>query len=373
MIVALSRALRVTLLLVVASVPLHAQLDLDALLPDEGTIGTGLDLRLMGDLGKGKPKVWLTLAGDAAPKPKKTKLKVGDVADLGGGLSSLAVSFKKTKTGAGLYDLHVKPKGKGQVEQVFEGAFTVRAPEVGTVSREVAEPKQEIMISGGFLGAPKKPKVFLLPGAGGKARKAKVRGVTAGEVMTVKLPKLADGVYDVVVANTVGEDVLPGALTIVGGGGGGGGSEHFSMTLASAQQSLLVTQFQANAVLEGFKISLGPTRQVVLTAGMVVGQESTSISLTFPFEPGVTPTPFTIEMGDDATQFAAAVSQSQPDADWYEGTDVVPGMLTVTSATANRVTGTFGFTLEPGSPSPAAGDLEITNGMFDVELSAFTP
>ena len=96
-IIRVSSAPLALLLVLLASPALRAQVTLDSLLPDQGTVGTLLDLRLMGDTGKGKPRVWFTRADDTANKPRKTKLKVKALTDLGGGLSSLSVSFKKTE------------------------------------------------------------------------------------------------------------------------------------------------------------------------------------------------------------------------------------------------------------------------------------
>jgi hypothetical protein len=370
-----SRAPLALLLLLLVSSTLRADVTLDSLTPAEGTVGTQLDLRLMGDTGKGKPKVWFTLAGDTANKPKKTKLKVTDLSSLGGDLSSLAVSFSKTKTGAGVYDLHVKPKGKGQVEQVFKAAFTMRAPTVARVSPDVAAPKDIVMITGDFFGSPKKPAVFIAPSAGGKRKKAKVQQVMGGTTLVVKLPKLKAGTYDLLVANKVGEALLAAGLTITGRRGGNG-TDRLSMTLSSPQQPLLTNSFVAEGRLTGpgsFVSAFNGSSQfgdiTIITALMLIGGESIGLSMSFPFNPGVTPTPFTVQMGDNPDFFGFLVSQSEPAADWGDD-GIIPGSLTVTSASANRVTGTYSFTLVPIGDDPAADDLEMTQGMFDVSVQA---
>lgn len=344
--------------------------ELESVTPGLGTVGTPLEVRLSGDVGKGKPKVWLTLADDAANKPKRTKLKVTAVVD-DGGETVLSASFKATKTGAGIYDLHVK--GKGLDEQVFEDAFTIVAPSLATVSPGSAAPKGEVTLAGSFLGgAAKKPKVTLAPAGGGKGKKAKVVGVDGDVGLTIKLPKLGAGLYDVTVANKVGEDTLIAALNVVGTGGPGGSSSLVTATLSSAIEPLAVTDFVAPDspphVAKAFS-ELGPDGPIaILTAGVQVGSfDSFGFSLTFRFDAGTTPTPFTIDATSLDTGFSIAASQSVGDVSWYFA-DGVPGTLTVTSATKQRITGIFEFVVPPGSVGPAASDLVMTNGTFDVEI-----
>ncbi len=351
-----------------------ADLTVESLLPLEGTTGTVIEMQVMGDLGAGKPKLWFTRSDDGSPKPKKTKLKVAELEDLGGGLTGLSVFFKKTKTGPGLYDLHIKPKGKLLDEKVFKGAFVMRAPVVDGLVPGTATSKALVMITGSFFGGPKKPKVFLLPESGGKQKKAKVQLVTDGNLLMVKLPKLADELYDVVVQTKVGSGTLEEALTVDNGGGGGGGpaAETFSMSLASVEQNLLLSQFDAGpnelgSVVMAFNASTGQIDICILTAGVLVGTDSFGISMAIPFNPGVTPTPFTVNMGPSPPLFNIVASQTQPNANWGDG-GLVPGSITVTSASASRITGTFQLTLAPESPNPAAGDLQVTQGAFDISV-----
>ena len=74
-IIRMSSAPIALLLVLLASPALRAQVTLDSLLPDEGTVGTLLDLRLMGDTGKGKPRVWFTRADlRASPEDESFRL-----------------------------------------------------------------------------------------------------------------------------------------------------------------------------------------------------------------------------------------------------------------------------------------------------------
>ncbi|GJM23263.1 MAG: hypothetical protein DHS20C15_31780 [Planctomycetota bacterium] len=372
-----SSALHATLLcaLLALTPALHAEVELDALLPAQGTVGTELTLSLTGDLGKGKPKLWLTHADDASPKPKKTKLKVSAIELLeegGAGGGTLTVSFRKTKTGAGLYDLHVKPKGAGQVEQVFEGVFTMRNPVIDAVTPELALAKSEIMITGDFFGMPKKPIVRVTPSEGGKSKKAKVKQVIDADTLLVKLPKLPEGEFDLSVSTKVGTSTLEAAFDTLPPGV----SDRFSATFNSSVQSLLLNEYlatgpdQPGVVLAAFHNEFMGEHTTIITTGLDLGGGSEfSLSLGFPFDPGGTATPFTLENGASFSNFNLVVSQESPDADWaLEVIGTVSGTLTVSSATKKRIKGSFEFTLVPAGSAPAASDLEITEGEFDLSV-----
>jgi len=86
--------------------PARADLTLHEISPEEGTTGTAIEI---------------VLSGDAAKKPKKTPLKAS-VPQPDDGIEGgfrLEAGFKNTKTGAGVHDLHVKPKGTGLGTTVF--------------------------------------------------------------------------------------------------------------------------------------------------------------------------------------------------------------------------------------------------------------
>lgn len=349
---------------------LSAEVGFESFTPDEGSVGTEFELQLSGDLGKGKPKLWLTLADDPAAKPRKTKLKVGDVTDLGKGVQALTVSFKSTKTGPGLYDLHVKPKGKGQVEQIFEGAFSVRAPTLDAVSPESALSKAEVTITGAFFGG-KKPVVRFTPSEGGKSKKAKVLDLVDGDTLLVKLPKLQAGAHDVSVSTKVGEAMLAEAFSAFGPQVKDQLSAHFASV-----EPLLVENYVAtgpnspDTVLAAFHTEFQGLHTTTITTGINLGGGAEfSFSFGFPFEPGGTPTPHTLEEGTFAVNFNFVVIQDPPDVTWIpETVSVMPGTITITSSTKKRVRGNFAFTLSPTGDMPPAGDLVITNGQFDLAV-----
>jgi hypothetical protein len=348
--------------------------ELTDLLPAEGTVGTPLELQLSGDLGKGKPKVWFTLADDPSQKPKKTKVKVTTVTDLGGGVSSLAMSFKRTKTGPGAYDLHVRPKGKGKQEQIFPKAFTVRGPDLSGSATVTAASKGQALFAGEFLGSPAKPRVFLFAGLSGKGKKAKVLSATGGALM-LKLPKLAPGTYNVVVVNKVGNDILPGGLVIDGDlPPRPNCPDTLTVALASDGQPLLLTNFMADScppldsVLQAFSQPSPLGQLTIITAADVASfEDSTGFTFGFVFDPGTTPTPFTLDVGSAPPGFTIQVVQTGPDATWNDFAGAT-GSITVTSATNQRITGSFELTLPPGGSNPAAAPLEMTGGQFTVRV-----
>ncbi|GJM23552.1 MAG: hypothetical protein DHS20C15_34670 [Planctomycetota bacterium] len=363
------------LIALLASPELSADVTFDSVLPDEGTVGTLLDVRLEGDLGKGKPKLWLTHSMDESAKPKKTKLKVTTITDLGNGESSVSAFFKKTKTGPGLYHLHVKPKGSGQVEQIFEAVFTVVAPMIDDVTPETAASKELITITGGFFGGPKKPVVRLISEATGKQKKAKVKEVTGGTELVVKLPKLKPGTYQVQVSNKVGSSLAAHPITSTGNPGDG----FIRATFASDANQLLVTNFFSSSSPSGSPpfagaFSSGSTggpgiAATQLVGARLIGFQGITLGIAFEFEPGVTPTPHVIDMEGDSAVFVVSLGQSKPLASWDEA-DGVPGRLTITSSTATRIQGTFEFDLAIEDSEPPVFDLHITNGEFDLPVQS---
>ncbi len=60
------------------------------------------------------------------------------------------------------------------------------------------------------------------------------------------------------------------------------------------------------------------------------------------------------------------VSLSRGTEVWVASSQSGSGTLTITTRTANRVAGTFSFTMVPGAGSSATGTKEVTNGQFDV-------
>ncbi len=180
--------------------------------PTEGTLGTVLTIDFTGDIGKGKPKVWLTQSGDESAKPKKYALKVLDVVVDGEG-GTIMAEIKKAF--AGDFDLNVQAKGKGTVAAVENSAFTVNAPSlVSGPLPATANVGEQVMLTLADLGA-KKPKVSV----GGKKTKVKamVEEIDGSTTITFAIPKsLANGNWPVVVTNKVGESTGESVVAVTG-------------------------------------------------------------------------------------------------------------------------------------------------------------
>jgi len=96
--------------------PLRAgDLTVVELLPSAATAGTRLHLRLDGLLGKGRPRIWLTRSDDGSPSPRRVRVKVKSITELGGfgTRHALDLVVGRVRSGPGAYDLHIRPRGKG--------------------------------------------------------------------------------------------------------------------------------------------------------------------------------------------------------------------------------------------------------------------
>lgn len=101
------------------------------------------------------------------------------------------------------------------------------------------------------------------------------------------------------------------------------------------------------------------------TAGHVsaLGSGSLNLSIAFAWQDQLTPGTWTIGAGGQSVGFNA--NMSQDGQVWIAGAGGGSGTLTITTRTANRVAGTFSFTMVPGQGG-GTGTREVTNGQFDV-------
>ena len=156
--------------------------------PNEGTIGTIVTIK-GNNFGASKNKV---LIGNVA------------LSVLSWGSSEILASLNKTPP-SGTYSVTVQPKTKGAQPITEANLFTVRTPEIDSVSPNSGAPGQTITISGKFFGT-KKGKVTI----GGKACKVtswKMDTTTGASTIEGVVPKgLKEGTYDLKVINTIGED-----------------------------------------------------------------------------------------------------------------------------------------------------------------------
>ena len=146
---------------------------------------------------------------------KKGKVRIGDAATkvLSWGDTSITVEIKKPLP-PGLYTLvaHRKePKGAAPI--TYQGAFTMRAPQVLSVTPKSGSPGEERQISGNYFGI-KKGKVYL------SGTKCKIRSWTmdparGGSNVTFIVPKnVAPGDHDVTLTNKVGSHTLASGFTV---------------------------------------------------------------------------------------------------------------------------------------------------------------
>ena len=142
--------------------------------------------------------------------------------------------MKKAKEG--IFDLVVRPKGKGIEPAMYASTFSIEPIQGATPAAAAGDPGEEITVFADFLGK-QKARVKL----GGKKGKvtswlpedAPVEG--AAGAFSFKIPKkLANGTYDLEVFNKTYSVTFPDFLTVenstvgTGGGGGGGGGTTFT-------------------------------------------------------------------------------------------------------------------------------------------------
>jgi len=171
--------------------------------PEEGTVGTAVTIK--GDnFGNTKGTVFI---GSAALKSTRW------------GNSEIQASLSKAIS-PGTYSVTVKPKTKSVLPITEADLFTVRGPEIDSVSPNSGAPGAIITLTGKFFGN-KKGKVYLEYESKGviKLKSCKVLAwgmepkTGEGEVVFVVPKGLAPGTYPLKINNSVAEDI--GEFTIV--------------------------------------------------------------------------------------------------------------------------------------------------------------
>jgi hypothetical protein len=179
----------------------YPPVDVEGLLPSEGTIGTQPGMTGSG-FGASRGKI---LIGT-------TKAKILQ-------WSTASVEWLMSKPPLpGVYDLTIAPKEpKGVTPTVLPAYFTVKGPEITSLSKNSGFVGEQITISGKFFGT-KKGKVLLTDGSG-KAFKCKVLSwvmdpkTNAGSIVFA-VPKKVYGVCDVTVMNKIGSVAVTDAFTV---------------------------------------------------------------------------------------------------------------------------------------------------------------
>jgi hypothetical protein len=170
-------------------------------LPSEGTIGTQPGMTGSG-FGASRGKILIGA----------TKAKILQ-------WSTASVEWLMSKAPLpGVYDLTIAPREpKGVPPTVLPAYFTVKGPEIASLSKNSGFAGEPITISGKFFGT-KKGKVLLTDGSG-KAFKCKVLSwvmdpkTNAGSIVFA-VPKKVYGVCGVTVANKIGSVAATGEFTV---------------------------------------------------------------------------------------------------------------------------------------------------------------
>ena len=190
-------ALLVTLALVAVATfsALAPGQSLDTVTPGDGTLGTAVTLTGSG-FGTKPPKVWLSQDGTN----KTWKLKVLSTTDT-------EVVAEVRKVAAGLFDVNLRPKGKGQPTYAVADAMEIFGPSFDPLPAGSLLPAEEVVLGGEYFGN-KTPKIRF----GGK--KSKVLAFDNSSV-TFRVPKkLPDGLYSIEISNKVGSENVPFGLEI---------------------------------------------------------------------------------------------------------------------------------------------------------------
>lgn len=162
--------------------------------PNQGTIGTQVTVT---DSGFGSKK------GKVLIETTASKIITWDP-------SGTSITFEITKSlSPGPYKIVVKPKEpKGAVPITYEGAFTMMAPEITSVTPGAGSPGKVIKLEGNYFGS-KKGKVSV----GGKNSKVlswEMDKMTGASEATFVVPKrLLSETYGVTVSNKLDTDTLP--------------------------------------------------------------------------------------------------------------------------------------------------------------------
>jgi hypothetical protein len=167
--------------------------------------------------GTKRGKIYLEYNGDGGLKRKKCKVSNWMMDSTTG---EGEIIFGVPPTLPEVYDVVVDPYGTlPEIEE--EDGFTVMAPEIVSVSPSVGTSGGEITIHGYYFGT-KKPKVYLGYNMDGKPKKkscAVVRWTVVdsstgeGDIVCKAPTGLPEGIYDVIVTNSVGSDAELGIFT----------------------------------------------------------------------------------------------------------------------------------------------------------------
>lgn len=314
--------------------------DVTAVDPSRGTVGTEITIRGSGFSPTGKKaKARLQRGGG---KARGTRLAVTSTAD-----SAVGAFVKKGKPG--LYDVQVQPKGGAAT--TLADAFEICLVEHVVASPQGAAPGDTVTLTADCM--PTKPGTIRI---GGKKAKRLGWDAAAGSI-TIEVPRLDNGTYDVEIKTAVGTTTVPGGLQV-------GGQVPVEDQIIQA----VIGGQPFEATLPGIvvtKNTLGPIATFSIQAGSNVAGDPRTILIQFAFDPA-TMTSGTFRTALELQQF---VYVPAPGVSYGLGVDpttlLTSGVVEVTGNVAGKITGTFSADLVP-PPGQDGPGVRIASGVFAV-------
>jgi len=318
-----------------------AQAAVTSVEPARGTLGTALAVTGSGFSPTGKPaKAKFLLDGG---KARGSTLKVTSTAD-----SAVGAFVKKAKPG--LHDVQIIPKGGEPM--TLADAFEVCLVENVVASPQAAKPGETVTITADCM--PDKPGRIRV----GTKKAKRLSWDAAAGTMTIVVPNLPDGTYDLEITTKVGTTVVPGGLQVGG---------EIPVEDQIIQATINGQPFEAT--LPGIVVAsntLGPIPVFSIQAGSSVEGDQRTLLIQFAFNPA------TMTSGTFRTVLELPSFQFIPAPGTLFGLETNPltlltsGVVEVTGNVSGKISGTFSAELIPILPAPTGPGVSVMNGVFAV-------
>ncbi|MFN0205847.1 MAG: IPT/TIG domain-containing protein [Planctomycetota bacterium] len=328
-----------SLVFIAFTVTSFAQVSVTNVTPNEAT--TGIDITITGEGFISKPSVSLT-------QPGSTKKSVAKVKSFNA--TTIVATVGNTAV-AGIFDVTVKVKSNTAVSV---GAVTIVPPEFVNLLPASAAHKDIVTINGSHLGTTK-GKVYV------NGKSAPVKSWTNLQI-TFEMPKLAAGVYPVVIENRVGE-VSGGNITSNAPAPPppppSKGPDKFTATINGApfkSSGSLIVGVHANVT------------DLSVLSGSTPGLGGKTVQVSFVLDLNAAAYPVVITNGT-AGALLSYTENSLPFPTTF--TSALPGStftITVNSGSINGNSGTVDVTFTASLKSSGGGTATITNGVAKVKL-----
>ena len=330
----------------------------DAITADTTELSIGTEFTVDGEgFGEKKPKAWLLPQTNGAKGPKKIPLKVTEFSD-----TQLKLLYKKPAD-AGSYVLNIQPKKSDVLTDTL--SVSIMNPMPMSLSTDIADPKQEVTITGDHFGT-KKGKVYVGDAnAKGSPGKTKVTNWTNTSITFQAPKKQPNGTYTVNVINKAGVGQMLDALTIQNSNVGvkpvssknkftaSVGRTKFSANVKPSIQASYVGPFLTlNGLYQKITIGKGTIRTftIVLAAGDLD-------NATFPLQ---------VQSSSASWSDNTFRGINPGDAKVWATDDGITA--TIVNYVNGRATVTFSGTVTPNSGG-ATGNLNITKGTWTGPVS----